>query len=311
MTLIKMNKKSNLVYGTDPEKFAGYKKDGELYVLPPAYFRHHLEVQAMEPESKHPVFIDQMKELGVIVMEDGVAFEYTVRPDTDWTKLFDRVSIADRLLETEILSKFPGECLPEVQCVPTINYDVERWSQEKKQMQMCLIFGCDQDYNALNYSVKNKVVNALKHPFRYGGGHIHVSGSPKIKEEPLLAIQSLIFTAGLAAVAFSDTPDLDKMRTFLYGKPDKFRPQRYNKLFNDMPDTDFGVEYRTPSNRWTNSFEHASQIFKWVEIGIHNLLEGGLVLDLLKTTVNDACEAILACDQPKAKEILSFVESRI
>src|SRR5512139_3407104 len=98
-----------LVYGSDPEFFAGYEKNGEKYVLPAAYFRKFLGVPAMQPDSKHPVFIDEMNELGVIVMEDGVAFEETVKPDIDWTKLFERIQLGKQLLAERILSKFPND----------------------------------------------------------------------------------------------------------------------------------------------------------------------------------------------------------
>lgn len=304
---------SQLVFGSDPEFFAGYKNGNNLFVLPAAFFRKFLGIGVPNPNEKHPTFIDRWNEMGIIVMEDGVAFEETIRPDTDWTKLFERINVGKKLLADEILSKFPNECLPEVQTVPSINYDVERWQQYKNapEFMMSMIFGCDQDFDADNYTTKQKVINALKHPFRYGGGHIHVSGSEKIKEEPILAIQSLKFTAGLAYAAFSSMPELDRQRTYLYGRPAKFRPQQYKSLFNDIPNTDFGVEYRTPSNTWTESFEHASQIFKWIEIGIHTLLEKGLVLDLLNTINKETQEAIINCDQASAKDLLAYVEARI
>jgi hypothetical protein len=301
---------SKLVFGSDPEFFAGYKQNNELFVLPPAYFRTYLKVPFIA-DNRHPIFIDAMDELGVIVMEDGVAFEETIVPDTDWKSLFERIQIGKKLLSDLILSKFPKECLPDVQTIPTINYDVERWRKESPEFKNCLIFGCDQDWDADNSNRGGKTISALKHPFRYGGGHIHISGSEKIKEEPILAVQSLKLTAGLVAVAFSDTPELDHDRTYLYGKPAKYRPQHYSKLFNEIPFSDFGIEYRTPSNRWTNSFEHAEQMFKWAEIGIRNLLEGGLVLELLEKINEEVRQAIINCDQKTAKELLSFVESRI
>ena len=78
-----------------------------------------------------------------------------------------------------------------------------------------------------------------------------------------------------------------------------------------MPDTNYGVEYRTPSNRWTNSFEHAEKLFKWIEVGIKNILLGGLTLELMEKIGHDACEAILACDQNTALDLLSYVEAKI
>lgn len=302
--------KKNLIWGSDPEMFAGYKKDGELFVLPPAWFRVYGGVDYV-PDVKHPVFIDAMKELGVLVMEDGVAFEQTIIPSSDWKELFDRINIGKKLLSSQILSKFPNDCLPDVQTVPTINYDVNRWSQEDIEFRMCLVFGCDEDRDAWDFDAPGKVINALKHPFRYGGGHFHVSGSKAIIEEPILAIQNLSMTAGLAAIAFSDSPDLDRARTYLYGRPGKYRPQHYSKSFNRKHNTKAGVEYRTPSNRWTSSFEHASQLFKWAEIGIRNLLEQGLGLELIPHIGQETQDAIVNCDQNKARDILAFVESKI
>lgn len=302
--------KSTLVWGSDPEFFAGYKKDGEYFVLPPAFLRVYRDVPFV-PDPKHPVFLDAFNDLGVIIMEDGVAFEETVIPDTNWKNLFDRIQIGKKLLSDKILSLFKDDCEPDVLSVPTINYDVKRWMSESPEFKMCLIFGCDRDYDAFNNNQAGRTTNALKHPFRYGGGHIHVSGSSAIKEEPILAIQSLALTAGLAAVAFSDTPDLDKSRTFLYGRPGKYRAQKYSGLFKDIPNTDFGVEYRTPSNRWTHSFEHAENVFKWAEIGIRNLLEQGLGLELIDKIGKDVCDSIVNCDQVKAKELLSYVETRL
>lgn len=303
-----------LVFGTDPEFFAKYEKDGKDFVLPPAWFRKYGKIPYAPGKRGHHIFLDAMEEFGVTVIEDGVAFEETVRPSTNWKELIERVNKGRELLSRFILSQFPNECSPDVATIPTINYDVQRWRKEGKEdpdFEMCFIFGCDQDYDADNSNAAGKVVDALKHKFRYGGGHIHVSGSESIKKEPLLAVQSLKLTAGLAAVAFSDTPELDRNRTYLYGKPAKYRQQEYSGLFEGIPFTDFGIEYRTPSNRWTSSFEHAEQLFKWAEIGIKNLLEGGLVLDLLDKINMEVRDAIINCNQAKAKELLSYIETRI
>ncbi len=302
-----MNK---LVFGSDPEFFASYTKDGNPFVLPPAFFREYLEVPFVE-DIRHPIFIDQMRELGVLIMEDGVAFEETVRPSTNWKELFERIQIGKKILSDFILSKFPDYCDADVKTIPTINYDIERWGKESKEFRNCLIFGCDQDWDAFNYQTKLRVVNAHKHPFRYGGGHIHVSGSEEIKNEPILAVKCLALSAGLANVAFSKTPELDKARTYLYGKPGKFRPQTYSSTFEGIPNTEYGIEYRTPSNGWTACVEQATEVFKWMEIGIRNLLEGKLGIELLPNMEVELQETIVNCNQEKAREMLSYVESRI
>src|SRR6185369_6417651 len=119
--------KSTLVWGSDPEFFAGKKdENGNYYVVPPAFFRVYRDVPYI-PDIKHPVFIDMKDKMGIIIMEDGCAFEGTFTPDTDWKSLFERIQVGKQMLSTYILSKFPDDCEPETLTLPTINYEVDRW----------------------------------------------------------------------------------------------------------------------------------------------------------------------------------------
>jgi hypothetical protein len=195
--------------------------------------------------------------------------------------------------------------------LPTINFEVDRWSQEVEEFQQCLIFGCDTSFDAWNDGKSFPRVNAKKHPYRYGGMHIHISGREIIKEKPMLAIQMLTLTTGLAYVANSKVPELELLRTGMYGKPGNFRPQRYRGLWNDIPNTEFGVEYRTPSNSMADNYEQCEEVFKWTEIGIDNLLPSDLGLDLIKKFAKDAKEAVIKCNQSLARDILSYIETRI
>lgn len=301
------NAPSKIVFGSDPEYFAGHKKDGEWYVVPPAYFRTFLDVDSF-PNGRHPVFIDRIGDLGVMIIEDGVAFEQTVRPSTDWKELYERMRIGRELLSNEILSKFPDECSPETLVLPTINYEVNRWSRMGDEFQNCLIFGCDQDFDAWKANAAGKVVDALQHPFRYGGGHMHISGVEFFREEPILSVKALSLTVGLAAVAFSPLPELDKARTYLYGRPGKYRFQQYRDLFDEIPNTNFGIEYRTPSNMWTSSLEHAEQVFNWATFCVRTLIEGGLYKKAIKKFGTEARRSIIECDQNTAKSILKELE---
>lgn len=302
-------KDSPLIFGTDPEFFASMKIDGKDFVVPPAYFRQYLGV-GFAPNGTHPIFLEDADN-GVKIIEDGVAFELTILPSQKWKDLYDKISYAKKLLSDSILRFFPKDCEPDVKTLPTINFDVERWTKEDEEFQQCLIFGCDTDFDAWKAGKKGKVIDARKHPYRYGGGHIHISGSQAIKDQPILAIQCLTFTTGLAYVLNSDVPELEHLRTYLYGQPGRYRPQAYGKLFNDIPNTDFGVEYRTPSNSWTGNLKQAEQVFKWTEIGIRNLLEGGLGKELIAKFAKEAQEAVVSCDQKVAGEILSYIETRI
>lgn len=300
--------KSQLIFGTDPEFFSGYTKDNTIYCLPPVYFRQHLGVQA-EPNGRHPIFIKLSN--GTIVHEDGAAFELSATPSTNWEDLFERVNEGKKALETQILSKFPEVNDGKTYTLPTINYEVDRWQGEDEEFIYCTEFGCDPDEDAFNTEVKSRIIDASQHPFRYGGGHIHISGSKAIKEEPLLAVHSLALTVGLAAVAYSDVPELDKERTYLYGKPGKYRIQRYGHNFNKFPYTNVGIEYRTPSNRWTDNKDMAEQVFSWATIGIKILLEGGLVNELIDELREPVTKTIISANQADALDILGYIDSRI
>lgn len=300
--------KSQLLYGSDPEFFAAYMKDKNLYCLPPVFFRTNLGVEA-EPNGRHPIFL--RGENNTLVHEDGAAFEMSLAPSTNWKDLFDRIAAGRDLLEKQILSKFIGVCDGRVHVIPTINYEVERWKDEGDEFQYCTQFGCDPDEDAFEIERDNHVEDASLHPFRYGGGHIHVSGSKTIKNEPLKAVHSLALTAGLAAVAFSDVPELDKDRTYLYGKPGKFRIQNYGHKWNGMDNTDVGVEYRTPSNRWTLYPAMAQKVFEWLNIGIEYLLEKDMISKIITELRQPAIDAILTCNQLQAKDILNRIEALV
>lgn len=298
-----------MLFGTDPEFFSGYlKEDGKLYVLPPVFFRKNLGVSFIE-NGRHPIFLHG--DNGLIIHEDGAAFEMSLSPSTDWRQLWNEVNAGKKLLEERILNKFSDYCEPTVFTVPTIGYEVERWIDEDDDFKYCVQFGCDPDRDAFDTERECKVLDASTHDKRYGGGHIHISGEQVIQENPISAIHSLALTAGLAAVAFSDTPELDRDRTFLYGKPGKFRIQNYRKEFNGIPYSNMGVEYRTPSNRWTANMNLAEKVFYWAEVGINVLLKKDLLSEVLGTLRTPATNAILECNQSLAAEILNYISERI
>lgn len=302
-----MAEKTTIVFGTDPESSAAYLKDGILYGLPPYYFRTHLGVQASS-DKKHPIFLEGD---GWKAHEDGAAFEFAVKPSTNPKELFDRVQIAAKAVSENILKRFPEECMPLLQFVPTIGFDVERWKKEKKGFFMSTKFGCDPDQDVWNLQAKSQIVDAGKHPERYNGGHIHISGSRMIMENPHLATKIMAMTAGLAATAYSDVPRLENSRLFLYGRPGKFRVQNYGKRFEGIPNTEVGIEYRTISCRWLSDWNIAEKVLGWAEKGVKYLLETPLGAELVEELEIATQETILSTDQFTAGQILDYIDSRI
>ncbi len=111
-------------------------------------------------------------------------------------------------------------------------------------------------------------------------------------------------TVGLAATAFSPVPELEKTRTFRYGKPGVWRPQAY-------PDGSFGLEYRSVSNSWTNpkNRDLAEQIEKWLNIAIEKFLpDPDKSESLLMNIRSNMMKAISTSNQTLAQRLLTVVE---
>lgn len=298
---------AKLLFGTDPEVFAVYNKDGKLYTLPPHFFRTKLGVEASD-DKRHPVFFQTST---AKFHEDGAAFEMAIMPSHNPKDLFDRIHECMQQAEEMIIGKFAEFCQPKLQCLPTVGFDVERWKDEGEDFRMSTEFGCDPDLDAWDTEKKATVLDASKHPERYGGGHIHFSGSKFIQKDPILAVQMLSITAGVAAVAYSDVPELDKARTFLYGRPGKYRVQQYGSRNQFGKDYAIGVEYRTPSNRWVSDWNIAEKVFEWGRIALEELLPKKNAYDIVMEVSQSASNAILSANQEEAMGILSFINSEI
>lgn len=299
--------KSKILFGSDPESFAAYVKGDSLFALPPYWFRHN-DVEIVEEDESHPVFIETGE---FKVHEDGAAFEFSVRPSHSPKELFDRIHAAAIETSYRILQWFPKNCLPQLQFIPTIGWDVEHWKDMPMDFVMSTKFGCDPDEDVFNLEKKANVINAAKHPQRYGGGHIHFSGSPNIALDPHQAVRCQVVTSGLAAIFYSPTPDLERSRTFLYGRPGKFRLQNYGKSNPFGSEYAKGFEYRTPSATWAGNWEVASKVLEWAEIGIHELLDNGLGREIVPAIAEPAIEAILTANQDLAGQLLSYVSAKL
>jgi len=293
------NKVNEVVWGADPEFGAVYRSGDDFYVMPPIKFRRDFGVTfEPDPEGRHPVF---MQLEGSIVHEDGAAFEMSLPPTSSWKELWERIQYVKKVFAERVLSGIPG-VLPELLSIPSIKWDVERWKGEGDDFELCTQFGCDPDFDV--YDTKTcQVADASLHPWRYFGGHIHMSNLDIFEEDPALVVRCMVITAGLASTAFSPYPELEKERMFLYGKPGKFRPQNYK-------DGTIGLEYRTPSTAWTSSFTMAEKVFNWAKTGLE-IAVTGLYKEILPEFELSARKAIKDVQTHTATEILSKIGGRL
>jgi hypothetical protein len=299
---------SKILYGADPETAAVYDKDGILSVLPPWYFRNVLGVESTETDTEHPIFLKSSRWK---VHEDGAAFEFSVQPSHDPYELFQTIQEAASETNKKILNHFPADCLPGLQFLPAIQWEIERWKDMGDEFKWATRFGCNPDRDIYDTRVESREEDASEHPWRYLGGHLHISGSPRIVEDPDMAVRCMMITAGLAATAFSTEPERERQRVYRYGKPGRMRVQNYGINNPYGEDYAVGIEYRTMSALWAGNWTIAERVLSWAKIGIENLLEGGLGMEIHNKIVEPAKEAILTCNQNLANELLTFVESRL
>jgi hypothetical protein len=298
---------AKLLFGSDPELFASKKdSDGKDYVVPPVFFRNELGEPIKEFDRKHPTFQEiKINSNEVIkVIEDGAAFELTVPPRTNIMELIDLIHTGYDKVE-EIVSKHGYN----ISIIPTINYNTEEYLNMGDDFLMCLLFGCDPDLDAFNTDKKQYEESALEHPYRYGGGHIHISGSEFIQRYPIPAVRLLALTVGNFVTANSPIPELEHLRTYRYGQPGKYRIQHYKKLYNNQPFTETGIEYRTPSNTWTKIKNMAEGVQFWAEIAIEKVLPNRkLGNKILKEMAENGVMAILETNQILAKRNLDMMK---
>lgn len=292
-----------LTFGSDPEFFIPYDKNGESYVEPPAYFREVLGVpftipdgrKDLEPYRQHPVFADKD---GIQIIEDGVAFEYTLKPTTEAKFLVAQINQAHEML-VDLVGRYG---YTDVYKKPVIKFDCfGKYNPDliPDEYFSCMIFGCDRDFDAIDFNYQGATLNVREHDKRYGGGHLHVGSEDKsviklLHDNYRNFIRMLAIFVGNTCIAESDYPELEKIRSFHYGNPGRYR----------LPE--HGVEYRTPSNSWTSNLSTAEKIFERTKKAFNIILErreDNYIEEYLEPTIR----AIKDADQNLSNQILSAI----
>jgi hypothetical protein len=281
---------SNLTFGTDPEVAATYVKDGLSYVQPAPYFRYECDAPAEKVKSKHPVHYSKF---GVDIIEDGVAFEFTVPPTNDHNQMFDNIQFALGNLQ-QILGQYDHYVTVE----PTMNYEIERFLTVDDDYKMCLVFGCDPDKDAILPHYVCEVIDALQHPYRYFGGHFQIGcidprGRRLIQThyEPFIKLCAIFL--GNTVMARTKFPELERIRAKLYGQPGRYRIQPW------------GIEYRTPSNNWILSRITMAQMFRAAKVAFRLLQDPKVGKAVINDFLPDTIKALTNADDELAQQTLS------
>jgi hypothetical protein len=161
---------------------------------------------------------------GFAMQEDNVMLEYNIPPALSVRTWNERFKTAFMMIEKELGKKY--------------GYRIEEeftFMNKDLRSQQAQTIGCDPDYDAYEGGERRIWAGVLGNE-RTCGGHIHLGGDFNCPD----------FVAALFADLFigcwgNTRSKKSTTRTAWYGKPGIFRSKPY------------GIEYRTPSNAWTQS----------------------------------------------------------
>jgi hypothetical protein len=283
-----------LTFGTDPEYFFTELIDNKEYAVPIPHLIENLGVKEIgyDSERKHPV-IYKCKDFKL--MMDGVACEANPKPSKTANEM-------NRDIQTvlSVMGDFANRFNLGVSISPAVFYDYNKWfNPESRAFSWCGIFGCDRDYDAILDNYNSPEIDVVNHPYRYGGGHLHISDENElIKDYPQAYIRLLAMTVGNYSISSSTMPNEEKLRMFKYGQPGRFRVQKY-------PDGNIGVEYRSPSNLWTTKIDSIEGVMYWANKAYELLNDQDRAITAIEAYLDLSVEAIQQVDQEKAGYILS------
>lgn len=294
-------KNLDITFGTDPEFFVSYEQDGKQFCVPPIFFKKFLGVNPIVPDKKHPIYIKTPNK--ILIHQDGAAFEFNV-------PTFKNAEQCKNLINEGLvyLTDFANQYGYTSYTRPVIYFDpVKYFIEQDEEFQDCVIFGCDRDWDAFDYvNYNSDELNVINHPYRYGGGHLHISTkSFSLKPLILPAIKLMALFVGNYFIANSPCPEEEKLRAFHYGKPGKFRPQKY-------PDGSEGIEYRTPSNSWLSlSVDKMQEMLEQAKKALYVLQDMDKTAKLIERFGNETISAIVDCNQDLANNILLDLQKEI
>lgn len=300
----------NHTFGTDPEAFIFtdfIEQDNLLIpnIVPPAALVADFNCEYEQIADKNVLFKGDNYQWS----EDGAAIELQMAPTNNSKEFISRLNKANLHL-----TKFARNLgLKAVTGTPLGYFDLNKyWKGRDESFRQCVIFGCDPDifpdiYLDMKLDKRSEEIDASKHSYRYGGGHIHIQ-CPEDNPTVYLdnwAVVSIVFDfmVGIENAIFSRNEATNKMelaRLKYYGRPGRVRLQAY-----DEENKIYGIEYRVLSNMWIKYPPLTQRLLKVMDIAA-DLIDGGLgemFVDKFMSEIPNMYEIILTLDNNKAKEL--------
>lgn len=177
---------------------------------------------------------------------DGYMVEINIKPDRCRQIVTYRMRRAVVAVQHKLPAGYRLAAIPAVRI--NLEQDMKNAPEDVKQ------FGCKPSYDAYELEAKIPPIDAMTHPLRYAGGHLHFGysgenslGWMKDKEQHPKFVKMMDLYVGLPLTYLFDSKQTFQRRRF-YGQAGEFRSQKYGK-----GTTQIGVEYRTPGPEVWNS----------------------------------------------------------
>lgn len=261
----------NFLIGCDPELFCFDPEKGQ-------YVSAH---EWMPGTKKDPYLVTD----GALQL-DGTAVELNVDPTDDVdvfvNRIFNVVQSAYTFLPDGI----------ELRAKPTIHYSQPYYTSLPRATRR---IGCERDRDAWDKGILNTSPTLHVIGQCQGGGHIHIGWTEDRDRNDKLhraicidLVKQLDYYVGLSTLCWDD----DHTRRRGYGKPGAFRIKPY------------GLEYRTPSNKWAGDPKLARTAFELTMIAAERFRDGERLFD---EHGNQAKRIIESNNVAQAQEILNAI----
>lgn len=256
----------NILVGADPECFV--KQNGKFVSA----------FGMIKGDKKNPQKVPKGA-----VQVDGMALEFNIDP----AATEEEFCINIQSVYNQLKAMVPGY---EVVATPVADFSFEYLKGQPKE---ALELGCDPDFNAWTGGINPRPDG--NRPMRTASGHVHIGFTNGVNPQDAnhqyqcnMIGKQMDFYLGLASLFY----DGDVRRREMYGKGGAIRYKPY------------GVEYRTLSNVWLNSEKLMAWVFRNVQRGMKDLLEGkelcqkyGDIQAIINTSDKDAAMQIIKAEK--------------
>ncbi len=187
---------------------------------------------------------------------DGVQAELNPRPNTCRANLANEISACFKTLKAELEKQGKGVSVDLSRSITISEEELASLDKDNQKL------GCMPSKSVYaNAGVKLTDIDGSKHRQRSAGGHIHIGTASqahlraKIDKDPDTLVQMLDLLCGNTCVLV-DRDEGNKERRKLYGRAGEYRLPKH------------GLEYRTLSNFWLESYQLMSLAFGMARLSV-------------------------------------------